>query len=163
MTIRKKIWYTATVASIVAFHVLFSGLAIASVTLLRAWALPLLFGFDMIQVGVVFMILIPKSKKDSFAEWAPWLKRLAANDQKRMTKPFWRFVRSKGPLLLIFVCAFISGGLFAAVVIRTMALSEHKSWCYAFSTHLLAETLKVLFYLGAIAGILRPIFPNVFH
>jgi hypothetical protein len=144
-------------------HVLFSGLAVASVNALHVWALPLLFGFDMMQVGIVFLILIPRSKKNAFADWAPWLRKLVADDQKRMEKPFWRFVRNGGPVFLAVVSAFISGGLLAAVVIRTMALSEHKSWSYAFLAHLVADVVKVLFYLGAISAILRPIFPGIFH
>jgi len=163
VSIRKKLWYFATVVCILAVHVLFSGLAMASVNVLGVWALPLLFGFDMMQVGIVFIILIPRSKKDAFADWAPWLRKIAVADQKRMDKPFWRFVRSGGPMFLVFISAMLSGGLLAAVIIRTMALSEHKSWCYAFVAHLLAGVFKVLFYLGAITAILRPIFPGIFH
>ncbi len=148
MGLFRKVLRVLGAAALLVLHFGLGGVAFAAVKALHWWALPGLFGFEMMVVGAVFVLLIPPSKKLAFSEWAPWLRNMVSPDSKRMQNAFWQRVRQAGPFALAFAAMMLGGGLFAGVMLRFLAVSEQRAWSIAFFTAIIASVLKIFLYLG---------------
>jgi hypothetical protein len=128
----------------------FSGVIAAGLQRLGYWAYPANFGLGMMLCGLVFVVLLPPSRKGFIA--TKWGQKFTVNSAKFETG-FWAGVRKRGPFALVLMTNILVGPFFAALVIRFLGYNEQKSWLYAFLTTLIASSLWVSVYLGAVGWI----------
>ncbi len=122
------------------FHLVFSGAVVAAIHQLGPLAYPAYFGWSMFQSCLVLML----------ASHVAWITKRLTIDPKRLQKPFWVWIRSRGAFALVLAIVLLIGPITAALMIRFLALPERKAWLYAFITNLISTAVVVSVYLGLI-------------
>lgn len=154
-----KFLYAGIGAGSILINVAMSGAVIALAQQLRFWAYPTFFGFGMLLSGLVLIVLVPPSHKQSIV--FPGLRKHLTIDESRFSKGIWPWVRRRGAFALVLATTFFVGPFVGALVIRFLGLREQKAWLYAFVSNLVSTLFWISLYIG-VTDWIRSFFASFF-
>jgi len=153
----KRISAAIGASALIILNFMVSGVIVAAVHQLRLLAYPAHFGFAMLQVGLIFLVVAPAASKHHWSVWnTNWFKNRVKLNPQRFEKPFWRWVRSRGSFVLMLVALLLVGPITMALIARFLGLKERLAWTYSFVSAAVGSLVIVSLYLG-LSEILREI------